>query len=124
MKISEAEWRVMRILWRRRTATAAEVIEELLPETGWSHRTVRTLLGRLVEKGALATEEDGHRYAYRPKISQSRCVREETRSFLEKVFDGDAAELLIHFVRNETLPPEQIDAIKRLLDEKGKEADQ
>jgi BlaI family transcriptional regulator, penicillinase repressor len=122
MNISDAEWRVMRVVWRRRAATAAEVIEELLPETGWNHRTVRTLLGRLVDKGALAAIEEGNRYIYRPKVSQGRCVRQETRSFVEKVFDGDAAELLMHFVRNEAIPPEQIDELKRLLDEKGKEA--
>ena len=70
---------------------------------------------------ALAYEEGGNRYVYRSKVSQLRCVRQESRSFVEKVFDGDAAELLIHFVRNEALPPEQIDELKRLLDEKGKE---
>ncbi len=124
MRISDAEWRLMRIVWRRRAATAGEVIEELLPETGWSHRTVRTLLGRLVDKGALAAEEEGNRYVYRPKASQLRCVRQEARSFVEKVFDGDAAELLIHFVRNEAISPEQIDELKRLLDEKGREANE
>jgi BlaI family transcriptional regulator, penicillinase repressor len=122
MKISDAEWRLMRILWRRRAATAADVIEELLPETGWSHRTVRTLLGRLVEKGAIVFEQEGNRYVYRPKVTQSRCVRQETRSFVEKVFGGDATELLIHFVQNEAITPQQVDELKRLLDEKGKEA--
>ncbi len=119
MKISDAEWRVMRIVWHSRSVTAAEVIEQLVPETGWSHRTVRTLLGRLVEKGALRTEERNNRYIYRPKVTQKRCVREETQSFVEKVFDGDAAELLVHFVQNEEITPAQIDELKRLLDKKG-----
>ena len=121
MKISDAEWRVMRVVWRCRTATAAEVIEQLVPETGWNHRTIRTMLGRLVDKGALAAKDEGNRYVYRAKVTERRCVREEAQSFVEKVFDGDAAELLIHFVRNETLPAEQIDELKRLLDKKGEE---
>jgi BlaI family penicillinase repressor len=121
MKISDAEWRLMRVVWRRRAATAAQVIEELASETGWSHRTVRTLLGRLVKKGALEPEEEGNRYVYRPKVSQLRCVRQEARSFVDKVFDGDAAELLIHFVRNEAISPEHIDELKRLLEKRGKE---
>jgi len=121
MRISDAEWRVMRVVWQRKAATAAEVIEQLVPETGWNHRTVRTLLGRLVDKGALAADEQDNRYVYRPKVTQSRCVRQETQSFLDKVFDGDAAGLLTHFVRNEEIPPEQIGELKRLLDEKGKE---
>lgn len=124
MKISDAEWRVMRIVWQRRMATAAEVIEALAAETDWNHRTIRTLLRRLVEKGALATEQEGNRYVYRSNVTQNRCVREETQSFLEKVFDGNATELLAHFVRNETISTEQIDELKRLLDEKQEESDQ
>ncbi len=120
MKISDAEWRVMRIVWQHRAMMAAEVIEALAPETDWNHRTIRTLLGRLVEKGALKTEQEGNRYVYRPNVTQKRCVREETQSFVEKVFDGDAAELLVHFVQNEEIPPAQIDELKRLLDKKGK----
>ena len=56
----------MQVVWRLGKATAAEVIAELAESTDWSHRTIRTLLGRLVEKGALATADDGNRYIYRP----------------------------------------------------------
>ena len=124
MNISDAEWRVMRVVWQRRSVTAADVIEQLVPETGWNHRTVRTLLGRLVDKGALLAEQEGNRYVYRAKVTQPRCVREETRSFVDKVFDGDTAEMLIHFVQNEKIAPDQLDQLKQLLDEKGKEDEQ
>ena len=83
MKISDAEWRVMRVVWQHREVTAADVIEQLVPETGWNHRTVRTLLGRLVDKGALVAEEEGNRYVYRSKGTERRCVRDESRSFVE-----------------------------------------
>jgi predicted transcriptional regulator len=73
MNISDAEWEVMQVVWRRRSVTAAEVIEALVPRTGWSHRTVRTLLARLVDKGVLAVEQEGHRYRYRPLVSRTRC---------------------------------------------------
>lgn len=119
VSISDAEWSVMQVVWRRRSATAAEVIAELEPTTGWRHRTIRTLLGRLVEKGALATEADGNRYVYRPLVGRQKCVRQEARSFLRKVFAGDAAELVAHFVRDTKIPPEQIAELKRLLDENG-----
>lgn len=120
VNISDAEWEVMQIVWLLRRATAADVIERLTPHTGWSHRTVRTLLARLVQKGALAAEEDGHRYVYRAVVSRSRCVREAGRSFLDKVFAGDPAELLVHFVRNSDISEDEIDQLKRLLDEKLK----
>ena len=120
MKISDAEWRVMRVAWQERVVSAAMVVRQLVPETGWSHRTVRTLLGRLVEKGALGVQQEGNRYLYRPKVTQSRCVRQETDSFLKKVFEGDAGELLVHFVRHQEIPPQQIEQLRRLLDEKQK----
>jgi BlaI family penicillinase repressor len=118
VSISDSEWNVMQVIWELRRATAAEVIARLTPHTGWSHRTVRTLLSRLVDKGVLAAEADGHRFVYRPLLSKSRCVREAGRSFLEKVFGGDPTELLVHFVRDAELPPAEIERLKQLLDEK------
>lgn len=119
-RISDAEWQVMQIVWDRKSATAGDVIAALSKHSGWQHRTIRTLLARLVEKGVLAAEADGNRYVYRPLVTRSRCVREESQSFLNKVFGGDAAELLVHFVRGAEIAPEQIEELKRLLDEKRK----
>ncbi len=116
--ISDAEWQVMQVLWERKQATAAEVIADLAKSTGWSHRTIRTLLARLVDKGVLAATADGNRYQYRPTVSRGKCVREESRSFLRKVFGDDAGELLVHFVRGADISPEQIAELKRLLEEK------
>jgi BlaI family transcriptional regulator, penicillinase repressor len=118
MKISDTEWRVMRVVWDSNPIGAAEVINAVLPETGWNHRTVRTLLNRLVKKGALTAELVGGRNLYRPKIAQSQCVRRESRSFLEKVFGGNAAEMLVHFVQNEKMTPRQIKELKALLNAK------
>ena len=116
--ISDAEWQVIEVIWKRGKATAAEVIGELADSTRWSHRTIRTLLSRLVEKEALVAASDGNRYVYRPAVSRQKCVRAESRSFLNKVFAGDAAELLVHFAQDARITPEQIDELKRLLDAK------
>lgn len=123
MKVSDAEWLVMRVLWERGSAGAAEVIETLLPETGWSHRTVRTLLNRLVKKGALRARMDRGRNIYRAKVAQSQCVRQESETFLNKVFNGDAGKMLVHFVQHAEITPAQIKQLKALLDakERGKE---
>jgi BlaI family penicillinase repressor len=118
MKISDAEWLVMRVIWGSGSRGAAEVIETLVPQTGWSHRTVRTLLNRLVKKGVLDAQRDGDRNIYRPKIAQSQCVRRESQSFLEKVFDGDAGEMLVHFLKHENISPQQIKQLKTLLNAK------
>jgi BlaI family penicillinase repressor len=118
VRITDAEWRVMEVVWGRPAPTAAEVVRALEPSTGWRTRTVRTLLARLVGKGALAVAADGTRQVYRPLVTRARCVREEGRSFLRKVFAGDTGELLAHFLRGADLPPDRLEELRRLLDEK------
>jgi BlaI family penicillinase repressor len=97
------------------------VIDALAEQRGWNHRTIRTLLARLVEKGALHYEVDGNRYLYRPAVTRQRCVRRESRSFLEKVFAGDVGSLLVHFVQDAEMTPEDVKRLKQLLDEKKRD---
>jgi BlaI family penicillinase repressor len=120
MRIADTEWRVMRIVWQKGPVGAAEVIEAVLPETGWSHRTVRSLLNRLVKKGALRAELVEGRNIYAAKVSESQGVRQASRSFLKKVFDGDASRMLVHFVEHEKMTAEQIKELRALLDSKRK----
>jgi BlaI family penicillinase repressor len=117
--ISDAEWQVMQVVWDRQQATAAEVIAALADVAGWSHRTIRTLLARLVEKGVLAAAPDGNKYVYTPEVTRQQCVREASKSFLARVFDGDCGELLVHFARHGKMTPEQLDELRRLLDAKS-----
>jgi BlaI family transcriptional regulator, penicillinase repressor len=118
MKIADTEWRVMRVVWQRGPVGAAEVIEEVLPATGWSHRTVRSLLNRLVKKGAVRAALVDGRNIYTAKVTQSQSVRQESRSFVEKVFQGDASQMLAHFVQNEKMTAEQIKELRALLNSK------
>ena len=120
MKISHTQWQVLQVIWSCGPTGAGEVIDVLVPKTGWSHRTVRTLLTRLVEKVVLTAELRDGRNIYTANVAQSQCVREESKSFLEKVFGGDAGELLVHFVENEEMTLDQIKQLKKLLDSKQK----
>jgi BlaI family transcriptional regulator, penicillinase repressor len=118
--ISEAEWSVMRVVWEAgRPITAGEVVEKLAPRHDWNHRTIKTMLGRLMRKGALGYEADGKRYLYRARVSMEQCLRVESRSFLDRVFGGAAAPMLNYFARNTRLSPEEIAQLKCILD--GKE---
>ena len=117
-KISDAEWDVMEILWETGACTAADVIALLAPTHDWSHRTVRTLLARLVEKSALEYDVDGPRYIYRPAVRREQCVRQESRLFAEKIFRGDVGTLLAHFVTDAALSADEIDNLRQLLDQK------
>ena len=96
------------------------MIKRLRGTHEWNHSTIRTLLARLVEKGALAYEVDGPRYIYRAAVSRRRCVRQKGRSFLEKAFGGDVAALVMHFVSEASLDQQQIEQLRQLLTRKKK----
>jgi len=118
ISISDAEWVVMEVVWTRGTARAADVVEDLAEARSWNHRTIRTLLARLVEKGALDATPEGHRYVYTPAVTRRRCVRTEGRSFLEKVFAGDVGSLLLHFAKESRMSVDDVERLKRMLEEK------
>ena len=115
--ISDAEWQVIQVLWDLKEATAGEIIARLEGHTDWNHRTIRTMVRRLVEKGLVQCEVNGQRYLYRPLVTRQSCVRDEGRSFLDRVFRGDASSLLIHFAREAGLSRTKIDELRKLLDD-------
>ncbi len=118
--ISEAEWRVMKVLWSKHPSSANEIIAQLEQSTTWKAKTIKTLLNRLVNKGALGYERRGREYYYSPLISENETKRAESRSFLQRVFDGALKPALAAFIEDEELSAEDIDELKRMLDEKSK----
>jgi BlaI family penicillinase repressor len=119
--ISDAEWDVMNVFWSARAPlTANDVVAGVAAAREWNPRTVKTLLNRLINKGALAYEARGKHYLYRPKVTREQCVREQTRSFLSRVFGNAPGAMLLHFVAEAKLTPDEVEALKRLLDKKTK----
>lgn len=116
--ISESEWVIMEALWESAPQTASEVTKTVRESTSWAENTVRTLLTRLVEKGALKTAENasGTR-TYLPAVKRETCVRAESQSFLDRIFGGAAKPLLVHFAQNSKLTPEEVKELKKLLDQ-------
>jgi BlaI family transcriptional regulator, penicillinase repressor len=116
--ISEAEWTVMKTVWARAPRTAQEIIDAVAPREGWHPKTVKTLLNRLVKKGALGYEKQGRAYLYHPKVAETDCVTEASHSFLERVFGGSLRPMLAHFVEHEQLSGAEIRELKALLKKK------
>jgi len=116
-RISDAEYAVMEALWQRSPQTAAEVCDAVCKDRDWSIPTVKTLLSRLVAKGALATEPDGRRFLYSPRIERSDYVGTESKRLVERLFGGRAAPLFAHLAENEALSADDIAEIERLLQE-------
>ncbi len=122
MRITEAEWAVMDVVWERAPVAASEVAEALERGRGWTLATVRTLLRRLVNKGALGQAEDGKRFLYSARISKEECVRRESDSFADRVLGRAPATTVLHLVRQAELTPEDLKELRRILREKEKES--
>ena len=120
-QISDAEWEVMNVLWIRSPLTASEVADELCERMRWHPKTVKTLLGRLVKKGALRYREDGNRYHYTPAFPRRRFVAEESRSFIDRVFGGKSAPALVHMVETTELSDDDLDELRAILDRRRNE---
>ena len=118
-QISDAEWLVMRVIWDVEPLTSQQVVARLADDTDWSPATIKTMLHRLVKKRALAYKREGNRYLYRAKVQEADCVRRESQSFVERVFDGKTAPMLAWFVQSGQLSREEMDELRRLLDEEA-----
>ncbi|WP_055668891.1 BlaI/MecI/CopY family transcriptional regulator [Desnuesiella massiliensis] len=117
-KISDAEWQVMKVLWDKAPLTSAEIIDDISENTTWSPKTIHTLISRLVKKGAIEVNKEGTFYKYNPLVSQKELRREETKSFIEKIYDGSLKLLISNFIKEENLTQEEIEDLKQILNEK------
>lgn len=117
MSISAAESRVMEALWRRSPLTAEEIVAEVAGPQGWSEATVKSLVNRLLNKGALEAEKVGRRYLYRPRVDRRAYVSQESRGLLDRLFGGRIAPMVSHFSETNQLSPEDIAELKRLIAE-------
>ena len=117
MQISEAESVVMDVLWRRHPLGAEDVVAELADSRHWQEATIKTLLNRLLNKGAIAAERDGRRYLYSPLLERDAWVLEESRGLLDRLFDGRVAPLVAHFSEHRKLSRKDIAELRKLLEE-------
>ncbi len=118
-RIADSEWRIMKVFWKQSPKSAQEIIDALAGEMDWSSRTIKTLLNRLVKKGALGYEKSGRSYLYFPRINEEECKREETRTFMNRVFDGALTPMLASFIEDGNFTPEELDELRKIL-EQGK----
>jgi len=120
-KIAESEWRVMQVLWGSGPLTANDVVNALSGEVKWKPRTIKTLISRLVKKGAVKVIEEGYRYQYSAAAKESACVRSETKSFVRRVYQGAMKPALAAFIEDADLSDKEIDDIQKILNQKRKE---
>ena len=119
-KISDAEWTVMKVLWDKGASTVAEVVKELEGRLHWKPRTVQTLIRRLADKGALVVETIGREFRYSPAVAQDQCQHEESRSFLDRVFNGRLTPFVAGLMEREDVSKDDLAALRQMLAEAEK----
>jgi BlaI family penicillinase repressor len=116
-RISDAEHAVMEVLWLRAPLTATEVADALADAREWSLQTVKTLLSRLTNKGAVSYDQDGRRYLYSPILAREDYVGDESRRLVDRLFGGRAAPLIAHLAEQQKFTAEDLAEIERLIGE-------
>ena len=114
-QISEAEFEVMKIIWKHAPISTNEITEKLTKTTKWSPKTIQTLIKRLVTKGALSYEKQSRVFVYTPLIEEKEYIGQESRSFLKRYYDGDITAMLSAYIENDRLSESEIDTLRSLL---------
>ncbi|HZV39412.1 MAG TPA: BlaI/MecI/CopY family transcriptional regulator [Pseudoxanthomonas sp.] len=117
MPISDAEAVVMEVLWQRHPQGADEVVSALSARSDWAEPTIKTLLNRLLNKGAIRAERDGRRYLYSPVLTRESWVAQQSEGLLERLFGGRVAPLVAHFSERGKLSEADLAELKRLIGE-------
>ena len=114
-QISEAEFEVMKVIWKHAPISTNEITDKLTRTTKWSPKTIQTLIKRLVTKGALSYEKQSRVFVYTPLIEEKEYIGQESHSFLERYYDGDITAMLSAYIEDDKLSESEIDTLRSLL---------
>ena len=119
-RCTEAEWKIMEVLWDSSPRTMSEITKALEPTTGWTRHTVITLLKRMQEKGTVAVDESGDVKRYTPLMTQEEASTQQTKKFLSHVFSGKASLLINHLVDSGEITLKEMDELMDMMRKSGK----
>lgn len=117
-QISEAEYQVMKIIWKYAPISTNEVIEKLVEISTWSPKTIQTMLLRLVKKGALTYEKNSRVFVYTPLVEEEEYVAKESRSFLNRFYNGALNSMVLNFLENDKLSEDDIEELREILNKR------
>ena len=120
--LTNAEHRIMEVIWARGSATVADVVEAL--EGNDAYTTILTLMRILTTKGYLSTRKEGRAHVFTPKVDRDTAARKAVHQLLSKFFSGSPSELVLTFLREEELTPEELDKLKEQIRRAGDESDE
>jgi BlaI family penicillinase repressor len=117
-KISNAEWEIMKIIWKNPNCTAMDIIEKLKDSKEWKPKTIKTLIRRLFDKNIIGYEQFGREYKYYSLVNEEECRKTESVSFLQKVYSGSLKAMVLNFIEEDNLSKEDIEDLKSILNER------
>lgn len=117
-QISEAEFEVMKVIWKYAPISTNEVTEKLTQTTNWSPKTIQTMLKRLVTKKALTYEKQSRVFVYTPLVPETEYIRQESNSFLNKYYNGNIVSMLTSYLEYDKLSKTELDTLRHLLSDK------
>ena len=120
-QISEAEFEVMKIVWKHAPINTNEITEKLTKTTTWSPKTIQTLIKRLVTKGALTYEKQSRVFVYTPLVKESEYIGQESRSFLKRFYNGDITAMVSAYIEKDKLSEAGLETLRSLLSKGGKD---
>ncbi len=116
IKISEAEYEIMKVIWSSYPISTNEVVLKFKDKNEWSPRTIQTLISRLVKKGAIGFTKRSREFVYTPLINENDYINEESESFLNKFYNGAINSMVMNFIENDKLSHDDIEELKKILD--------
>ena len=117
-QITEAEYEIMKVVWKKAPVSTNEITEFLVKTTAWSPKTIQTLIKRLVNKGALTYEKEGRVFVYTQLVREDEYLDYENSTFLNRYYDGNLTSMITNFLEKERLSPDEIQKLKDLLNRK------
>lgn len=114
-QISEAEFEVMKIVWKFAPISTNEITDRLLKTTSWSAKTIQTLIKRLVTKGALTYEKQGRVFVYTPLVEENEYINQQSNSFLNRFYDGNISAMLSSYLENNQLSETELRNLRSIL---------
>ena len=120
IQCTDAEWKILEVLWDRSPRTMSEIMKTLEPTMGWTRHTVITLLKRMQEKGTVAVDESGEVKRYSPLMTQEEASAQQTKKLLDHVFSGRASLLINHLVDSGEITLKEMDELMDIMRKNGK----
>ena len=114
-QISEAEFEVMKVIWKYAPISTNEVTEKLTQTTDWSPKTIQTMLKRLVTKKAITYEKQSRVFVYTPLVPETEYIRQESNSFLNKYYNGNIVSMLTSYLEDDKLAKTELDTLRHRL---------